>query len=101
MGSSHQKSSWKDFLCHTLSERNIEAAASKSLQLRKALPKDYLNYLGSFNRSCCEEEKGGESAEEFKKILKDLIVDNLVSDEMIDKAADCMGREYIHESLPK
>lgn len=105
--SSYQKNSWVDFLEHALPQA-LQAAAESDVELRKGLPRNFLNYMGVANQSFDDEEAEGatrqerakaDKREEFLAHVQKLL--QIVAEHIpYDGAADQMGIKYHHSALP-
>ncbi|XP_076678970.1 bifunctional lysine-specific demethylase and histidyl-hydroxylase NO66 [Andrena cerasifolii] len=89
----YQKNSWGDFI-EKLLPCALEIAIENDTAFRKGLPLDYLRYCGFIHS-----ENQSDAKEEFKKTVKDLC-HKLVDYIDIDKAADLMAKNHIHDFLP-
>ncbi|KAI0233823.1 hypothetical protein LSAT2_015979 [Lamellibrachia satsuma] len=88
-----QKNTWGD-LMEKLVPRALQVAFEEDLEYRKALPRDYLNYMGvAFSDDDCPERKT------FLKKIEQLMK-KLLPYMPVDAACDQMSKQFIHDSLP-
>ncbi|XP_043262741.1 ribosomal oxygenase 1 isoform X2 [Colletes gigas] len=89
----YQKNSWGDFLEKLLPE-TLKTAMDRNSEFRKGLPLDYLRHSGFVHS-----ENQSKTKEEFKETVKTFLT-KLVDYIDIDKAADMMAKNHIHDFLP-
>ena len=89
----YQKNSWGDFI-EKLLPSALETAIENDTAFRKGLPLDYLRYCGFIHSGNQSDAK-----EQFKKTVIDLC-HKLVDHIDIDKAADLMAKNHVHDFLP-
>ena len=79
----------------------LRIAAEDDVTFREGLPLNYLSYMG-LPRMNVEDNAVQQNRAIFKNKLKSLmmkLVDDFIPD-LVDGAADQMGRKFIHDSLP-
>ncbi|XP_076180903.1 bifunctional lysine-specific demethylase and histidyl-hydroxylase NO66 isoform X1 [Ptiloglossa arizonensis] len=89
----YQKNSWGDFLEKLLPDA-LKTAMETDSEFRTGLPRDYLRYTG-FAHS----ENQSNIKEEFKEKVKGLL-EKLIEYIDVDKPADLMAKNHIHDFLP-
>ncbi|XP_076635478.1 bifunctional lysine-specific demethylase and histidyl-hydroxylase NO66 [Colletes latitarsis] len=89
----YQKNSWGDFLEKLLPE-TLKTAMESNSEFRKGLPLDYLRHSGFVHS-----ENQSKTKEEFKEKVK-IFLTKLVDYIDVDKAADMMAKNHIHDFLP-
>lgn len=89
----YQKNSWSDFLEKLLPDA-LRSATETDSEFRKGLPLDYLRHCG-----LAHSENQSSSKEEFKKHVKHLLK-KMVDHIDVDKAADLMARNHVHDFMP-
>lgn len=96
--SAYQKTSWIDFMENLFSADNMSSAASRSVSLREGVPLGYSQYMGLL---ASDKAKPAKKRKLFKEKLVSLVVNNLLTDEMVDQAADLMTRNFVRVALPQ
>lgn len=89
----YQKNSWGDFLEKLLPDA-LKTAIETDSEFRKGLPLDYLRYSG-----CVHSESQSDTKKNFTKTVKALLT-KLIEHINIDKTADLMAKDHIHDFLP-
>ncbi|XP_033337727.2 bifunctional lysine-specific demethylase and histidyl-hydroxylase NO66 isoform X1 [Megalopta genalis] len=89
----YQKNSWTDFLEKLLPDA-LKTATENDSEFRKGLPFHYLRHTG-FAHS----ENQSSSKEEFREQVRHLLR-KLVDHIDVDKAADLMAKNHVHDFLP-
>ncbi|XP_070576799.1 ribosomal oxygenase 1-like [Ptychodera flava] len=88
-----QLNSWGDLMMK-LVPRALQVAFEEDLEFRRALPRDYLNYMGVANSDSSDPKRGAFLSKVAQLMMK------LVSYAPVDAAADQMSVGFIHDSLP-
>ncbi|CAL7950241.1 unnamed protein product [Xylocopa violacea] len=89
----YQKNSWGDFL-EKLLPNALSSAIEADSEFRKGLPLDYLKYCGYAHLDIQNNAK-----DDFKEKIKGLF-SKIIDYIDIDKAADLMAKNHIHDFLP-
>lgn len=93
--SSYQKFDWSQYLSKLI-PRSLELAAEQDVEFRQGLPRNFLSYMGLVH---AEQEQEDPRRTKFIKRAKHLIT-KLIEGAPFDAAADQVGIDFIHESLP-
>lgn len=90
----YQKNCWGDFL-EKLTSTALKNVIQNDVRFRKGLPLNYLRYVGS----SFPKNQNKSQREEFLKQTKSFLT-NLIENIDIDRAADEMAKNHIHDFLP-
>ncbi|XP_069686881.1 ribosomal oxygenase 1 [Periplaneta americana] len=91
--SCYQRNTWGDLLLQLMPSA-VQNAIDKDVEYRKGLPRGYLEYMGLIH----SEEKSPQRTEFIKKVKS--LAAKLIENTLIDGAADQMGKQFIHDTLP-
>ncbi|XP_076246634.1 bifunctional lysine-specific demethylase and histidyl-hydroxylase NO66 [Calliopsis andreniformis] len=89
----YQKNSWGDYIEKLLPDA-LKTAIETDTEFRRGLPLDYLRHTGFVHS-----ENQCDSKKEFVKTIKHLF-NKLIEYIDVDKTADLMARDHIHDFLP-
>jgi lysine-specific demethylase/histidyl-hydroxylase NO66 len=74
----------------------MEIAINENMDMRRGLPRDYLQYLGAAH---CDKKASDPRRTEFITKLHRLL-EKVVREVPVDAAADQFGKAFVHSALP-
>uniref|UniRef100_A0A2P2I0X5 Bifunctional lysine-specific demethylase and histidyl-hydroxylase n=2 Tax=Hirondellea gigas TaxID=1518452 RepID=A0A2P2I0X5_9CRUS len=109
--STYQKNAWIDLFEKICSPAALSQVASNSIKLREGLPLGCLEYMGKSaaalvntnsktKNSSSDANKLLEQRRKFKKQVVTRMVENMLTDDTIDRAMDEFARQFVRVQLP-
>jgi len=115
----YQKSAYADYFEQLFSKQNISIAATKAKSLREGLPLGYGEFMGKLQsmkptqdveskKSKQKKKKTSEASldagaaarRQFREKVKEMVAQHLLTDELLDSAADALMRQFVRQALP-